>query len=165
MMRRIRSTWRALTGAFTGWTRIALAAMLGVFLGLAGFTVHYSGVTGYLGDNPENCANCHAMDEQYEAWQRGSHHDVATCHSCHAPHDNLVYTYINEADNGLWHSLRFTLDNYPENIQIREHNRNITEAACLHCHGDFVDQATNSSAHKGETVSCIRCHDGVGHER
>ena len=105
------------------------------------------------------------MREQYEGWQKGSHHDVATCNSCHAPHDGIVHKYINKADNGFWHSLKFTFQNYPENIQIREHNREITEAACLYCHADYVDQAVNSSTHKAETVSCIHCHDGVGHER
>ena len=165
MVRLITSLWRGFTRAFVGWSRIALAGLMGVLLGVGVFTLQYSGVTSYFGDNPATCANCHAMQEEYEAWQRGSHHDVATCNSCHTPHDNIVYKYINKADNGFWHSLKFTFQNYPENIQIREHNREITEAACLYCHGDFVDQATNSSTRKGETVSCIRCHDGVGHKR
>lgn len=165
VIRLIVSLWRGFTHAFAGWTGIALAGMMGVLLGVGVFTLQYSGVTSYLGDDPATCANCHAMQEEYEGWQRGNHHDVATCNSCHAPHDNLVYKYINKADNGFWHSLKFTFQNYPENIQIREHNREITEAACLYCHGDFVDQATNSSTRKGETVSCIRCHDGVGHKR
>lgn len=165
MRRLIMSLWRDFTHAFSGWSGIVLAALLGVVLGVGLFTVQYSGVTDYLGDDPATCANCHAMREQYEGWQKGSHHDVATCNSCHAPHDGIVHKYINKADNGFWHSLKFTFQNYPENIQIREHNREITEAACLYCHADYVDQAVNSSTHKGETVSCIHCHDGLGHER
>ena len=90
---------------------------------------------------------------------------MATCNSCHAPHDDIVGKYVNKADNGFWHALKFTLQNYPENIKVREHNREIIEAACIDCHGDYVDQAANSSTHKGERMSCIRCHDGVGHER
>ncbi|WP_103063581.1 cytochrome c nitrite reductase small subunit [Actinomyces qiguomingii] len=165
MVRLVKAIWRGYTRLFTGWARVALAALLGVVLGVGGFTVYYSGVIDYLGDDPATCANCHAMDDHYEAWQRSSHHDVTTCNSCHLPHDNVVHKYLNKADNGFWHALKFTFQNYPENMQIREHNREITEAACLYCHGDFVDQATNSSTHKDETVSCIRCHDGVGHMR
>lgn len=165
LIRLIKRLWSEFTHAFTGWAGIALASLLGVVLGVGVYTLQYSGVTGYLGNDPQTCANCHAMNEEYEGWLAGSHHDVATCNDCHAPHDNLVAKYINKADNGFWHSLKFTLGNYPENIQIREHNREITEAACLYCHGDFVEQIENSSADSGETVSCIRCHDGVGHER
>lgn len=165
MKRFIFARWQDFTRAFTGWTGVALAALLGAVLGVGAFTVYYSGATDYLGDDPASCANCHAMNEQYEGWLKGSHHDVATCNSCHAPHDNIVYKYINKADNGFWHALKFTFQNYPENIKIREHNREIVEAACIDCHGDYVDQAKNSSEHKGERMSCLRCHDGVGHKR
>lgn len=104
MRRLIMSLWRDFTHAFSGWSGIVLAALLGVVLGVGLFTVQYSGVTDYLGDDPATCANCHAMREQYEGWQKGSHHDVATCNSCHAPHDGIVHKYINKADNGFWHS-------------------------------------------------------------
>lgn len=46
------------------------------------------------------------------------------------------------------HSLKFTLQNYPENIQIREHNRRVTEATCVYCHGNFVEQIKNDSNHR-----------------
>lgn len=165
MRRYVCSVWRCFTGTFTGWSGILLAGLLGAVLGVGGFTAYYAGITSYFHDDPKACVSCHAMNEQYEGWLKGPHHDVATCNSCHAPHDNLAHKYLNKADNGFWHSLKFTFGNYPENIQIRDGNREITEAACLHCHGDLVDQASSSSAHKGETVSCIRCHDGVGHKR
>lgn len=115
MRRLIKSLWRGFTRAFAGWSGIALAALLGAVLGVGLFTLQYSGVTGYLGDDPATCANCHAMREEYEGWQKGSHHDVATCNSCHAPHDSIVHKYINKADNGFWHSLKFTFQNYGRN--------------------------------------------------
>lgn len=166
MKRFVGKLWRDFTHAFTGWTGVALAALLGAVIGVGGFTVYYAGTLDYLGDDPATCANCHAMNEQYEGWLKGSHHDVATCNSCHAPHDSIVNKYVNKADNGFWHALKFTFNNYPENIQIREHNKEIVEDACIYCHGNLVDQANSSSAHKSDqTMSCIRCHDGVGHER
>lgn len=66
MKRFIVSRWQAFTRAFTGWTGVALAALLGMILGVGAFTVYYSGATDYLGDDPATCANCHAMNEQYE---------------------------------------------------------------------------------------------------
>ena len=155
-------------GILTSFSGIAITiagGLVGILLGIAVFTFGYAGGWAYLGNDPQTCNQCHAMNEQYNAWQKGSHADVAGCNDCHAPHDNLVLKYANKAENGFMHSLKFTLQNYPENIQIREHNRNVTEAACVYCHGNFVDQVSSDSNHRGETLSCIRCHDGVGHMR
>ena len=165
MARLIKRLWREFTHAFTGWLGIALAALIGVILGIGLFTFYYAGIANYFGNDPRTCASCHAMNEQYEGWLRGSHADVATCNDCHAPHDNLIHKYANKAENGFMHSLKFTLHNYPENIQIRDHNRRVTEANCLHCHENLVDQITNSSNHTGETLSSIRCHHGLRHMR
>ena len=165
MLQWIKDRWLDFTRAFTGWMGVTLAALIGIILGVGIFTMYYAGFTSYFGNDPATCNQCHAMNEQYNAWQKGSHADVAGCNDCHAPHDNLVLKYANKAENGFMHSLKFTLQNYPENIQIREHNRRVTEAACVYCHGNFVDQIKNDSNHRGETLSCIRCHDGVGHMR
>ena len=62
MKRFIVARWQDFTRAFTGWTGVALAALLGMILGVGAFTVHYSGATDYLGDDPASCANCHAMN-------------------------------------------------------------------------------------------------------
>ena len=164
-MRTIRRMWNAFTAAFTGWTGIALAALIGAILGVGIYTFSAAGIANYFGNDPRTCAACHAMTDQYEGWVRGSHHNVATCNDCHAPHNNLVSKYLNKGENGFMHSLKFTLGNYPENIQIREHNKAVTEAACIYCHGDFVEQVTHGASVNNETVSCIRCHDGVGHQR
>ncbi|NLE97497.1 MAG: cytochrome c nitrite reductase small subunit [Propionibacterium sp.] len=165
MVRLIKRLWFDFTHAFTGWMGIILAALVGVIIGVAGFTLHFAGFTNYFGDAPETCASCHVMEEQYDGWLTGSHRDVATCNDCHAPHDNFVNKYANKAENGFMHALKFTTGDYPENIEIRPHNRAVTEAACLHCHQDMVDPIVHGSAYRGETLSCIRCHDGVGHKR
>ena len=158
MLQWIKNRWHDFTRAFTGWIGVTLAALIGIIVGVGIFTMYYAGFTSYFGNDPATCNQCHAMNEQYNAWQKGSHADVAGCNDCHAPHDNLVLKYANKAENGF-------MQNYPENIQIREHNRRVTEAACVYCHGNFVEQIKNDSNHRGETLSCIRCHDGVGHMR
>lgn len=161
----IRRLWRAITGIFSGKLGLVVAAALGLVIGIGGVTLHYAGFTKYFGNDPQTCNSCHAMNEQYDGYVKGSHANVATCNDCHAPHDSLVSKYINKAENGLMHSLKFTFGNYPENIQIRPHNKEVTEHACIYCHGNFVDQIAHNSVQNGETLSCIKCHDGVGHKR
>lgn len=165
MGRWIQRRWHDFTHAFTGWMGVTLAALIGVTIGVTGFTFHYSGFFNYFGDSSETCVACHAMNEQYEGWARGSHRDVTTCNSCHTPHDSIVAKYINKADNGFFHSLWFTTGTYPENTKIRDHNRGIVEDSCVYCHGAMVDDIAHGSAARGEQLSCIRCHDGVGHKR
>ncbi|RRD47205.1 cytochrome c nitrite reductase small subunit [Tessaracoccus sp. OH4464_COT-324] len=165
MVRLVRRLWRDFTHAFTGWIGITLAALVGVVVGVSAFTFSYSGFFNYFYDDPATCAACHAMQEQYDGWMRGPHRDVATCNSCHTPHTNIIDKYVNKAENGFMHALKFTTQDYPENIQIRPHNQRIAEASCIYCHSNMVENITHGSAAGGETLSCIRCHDGVGHKR
>lgn len=144
----------------TLWAVMSL--LLGVLLGVGVFTLQYANFTAYFGHDPATCAQCHAMQPYYDAWTKGSHHTVAGCSDCHTPHDSVIDYYIAEADNGFWHSLKFTTGNYPDNIQIRDVNLRITEEACLSCHGDMTD-TLHQSVPAGETVSCTRCHPTVGH--
>ena len=71
---------------------------------------------------------------------------------------------LDEADNGFWHSLKFTLAAYPQNIKIREKNREVVEEACLYCHKEFVSRIELGRP-QGQGVSCLKCHNEVGHER
>ena len=141
-----------------------LAVLTGALIGLGLFTFGYAEGWAYLGNDPQACANCHAMNEEYEGWMKSSHHGAATCNDCHAPHDNLVHKYASKAENGFWHSLKFTTGDYPENIEIRDVNRRVTEDACLYCHSDLVESIEMTRA-KGDEVSCIKCHNEVGHMR
>ena len=159
------SFWADLKASFSGWVGLVVAAVVGIVLGVGIYTLVYAGFTDYLGNNPQTCASCHAMSEQYAGYMKSSHKDVATCNDCHAPHDNLVSKYANKAENGFMHSLKFTFQNYPENIKIRDHNKRVTEAACLYCHENFVSQIEYGAHQRGETISCIRCHNEVGHLR
>ena len=136
----------------------------GVLVGLAVFTFGYANGSAYFGKDPQTCSQCHSMNKQYAAWSKGPHHHVATCQDCHAPHDDPVAWALDEADNGFWHSLKFTLDAYPQNIKIREKNREVVEEACLYCHKEFVSRIELGRPH-GQGVSCLKCHNEVGHER
>jgi cytochrome c nitrite reductase small subunit len=141
---------------------IAAMALLGVALGLGGYTFAYAKGWSYLTDDPRACANCHVMNEQYDGWLKGSHRSVAVCNDCHVPH-NFVGRYYTKARNGFWHSFYFTTQSFHEPIEATAGSRAITEARCRECHEPVV-QAMGTPAHAGwRDVSCIRCHGSVGH--
>jgi len=136
---------------------VAVAAILGGAIGLGAFTFIYAKGASYLGNDPATCANCHVMREHYEAWEKGSHHTVATCNDCHAPPGGLAKYWV-KAVNGFNHSYAFTTGNFHEPIEITQRNREVTEAQCRRCHADMV-----AAMGPAEDVPCLRCHDSVGH--
>lgn len=144
---------------------ILLAAavfVVGSLIGVGLFTFSFAKGFSYLGNDPATCANCHVMEEHYGAWLAGSHSNVATCNDCHAPHDNIVSKYVVKADNGFWHGLKFTTGWYPENIEIRESNRQVTNRACLYCHAEFTSDMRLTAG--AEQIDCTSCHATVGHQ-
>ena len=138
-----------------------LGGLIGLALGVCGYTFIYARGYSYLSNDPQACANCHAMNDQYSGWLKSSHHSVATCNDCHTPH-NLVGKYATKAENGFWHSFYFTTGWYPENIQIRERSRRITEDACRRCHADIAEDVRTVHSAAAD-LSCVQCHGHVGH--
>lgn len=136
---------------------LVAAATIGAAIGLGLFTFVYARGSSYLGNDPAACANCHVMNEHYAAWQKSSHHAVAVCNDCHAPPRGLAKYWV-KAVNGYNHSYAFTTGNFPEPLQITPPNRRVTEAQCRRCHADTVAAMGQASE-----LSCIRCHDSVGH--
>ncbi len=141
--------------------RLLLAVIVGGITGLGTFTFSFADGASYLRNDPTSCANCHIMQGHLDAWRKGSHHAVATCNDCHAPHGGLVGKYISKARNGALHSWAFTTGVFPEPLRITDYNREITEASCRHCHATI----SIDIAHGGGATSCIRCHSTVGHDR
>lgn len=142
---------------------------LGIFAGIGTFTFGYGNGASYLSNNPQTCANCHVMQEHIETWQHSSHHHVAVCNDCHLPHDGIG-KWVTKADNGFFHSLAFTLGDYPEPLQIKDRNRTVTQNACISCHKDFVHSLLppdaspeTKKAMDGDVLSCVHCHSEVGH--
>jgi cytochrome c nitrite reductase small subunit len=142
-----------------------VGAVFGAAVGVGSFTFQYAKGASYLGHDSAACANCHVMNDQYDAWLKSSHRAVAECNDCHTPHDPIP-KYAVKALNGFNHSLAFTTGRFHEPIRIKGFNRAVTEAACRHCHADVV-AAMDGSGHGGggtsEPLSCVRCHGTVGH--
>lgn len=140
-----------------------IGAALGLAVGVGAYTFIYAKGYSYMSNNPGNCANCHIMNEQYDGWQKASHHTAATCNDCHTPPDTIG-KYMTKASNGFWHSYYFTTQTFEEPIRITESGRKVAEQSCRHCHGAMVDSITVSGDTKhSDQVSCISCHRNVGH--
>ena len=60
---------------------------MGILLGAGGYTFYYARGASYLSNDPRTCVNCHIMRDQFDGWQKASHHDFATCNDCHLPHE------------------------------------------------------------------------------
>jgi cytochrome c nitrite reductase small subunit len=151
---------------FSTFQGILLGVALGAAIGIGGFTFVYAKGYSYLSNNPEACANCHVMNDQYNGWVKSSHHSVAVCNDCHTP-PSFVGKYMTKASNGFWHSYYFTTNTFHEPIRMTERNRRVTELACRKCHEEIttaIDAHASAGDAAGETaLSCIRCHSNVGH--
>jgi cytochrome c nitrite reductase small subunit len=141
---------------------LVLSVLIGAALGTGAFTVYYAEAFSYLSNDPKACVNCHVMREQYDGWQKASHHAVATCGDCHVPHEFLP-KYLVKAVNGFWHSKGFTLQDFPEPIQLRPVSSRILNTSCVHCHRDLVNDILGHDTSGSDTTGCVRCHASVGH--
>lgn len=144
-----------------GGVFVLLAILLGVLIGLGTFTFGYGQGASYLSNDPKSCVNCHVMQSHFDSWQNSSHQHVAVCNDCHLPHDPIG-KWVVKGDNGFFHSLAFTLEDFHEPIQIKPRNARVAQQSCLHCHGDIVHQMFSVEP-DFDTISCTHCHSDVGH--
>jgi cytochrome c nitrite reductase small subunit len=136
--------------------------LLGTLVGVGSFTFRYGEGLSYFSTDPAACKNCHIMNEQYNYWTKGPHHDTAVCVDCHLPHA-FVSKYLAKADHGFRHSKGFTFQDFHEPIMIKPKDLGVTQDNCLHCHGDFVHDIVTGSTSSEDAVRCVHCHRGVGH--
>ncbi len=136
--------------------------MLGLLIGLGGFTFYYGEGLSYFSTDPKACMNCHIMKPQFDSWQKASHHTAAACVDCHLPH-GFISKYIAKAENGYNHSKAFTLQNFHEPILITQKNSRILQENCITCHNNMVANLMHGSVSGADANNCVHCHRGVGH--
>ena len=147
---------------------VIIAVLLGAAIGLSGYTFVYAKGYSYLQNDPSVCANCHVMNEHFNAWTKSSHRAVAGCSDCHTPHDPIG-KYTVKAKNGFWHSFYFTTGRYPYPIRITPPNHDVVENACRACHDRITDAIEHgvapgtAGAANSNAMSCVHCHRHVGH--
>ena len=153
------------------WLPWAVVILVGIVVGLGGFTFVYAKGYSYLSNEPSVCANCHIMDDHYASWLKSGHRHVASCNDCHTPHD-LLGKYTVKARNGFWHSFYFTTGGFPDPLRITQGNHEVVEEACRYCHAPIVESIdTHGVPHDSELdldqgqaeFTCTRCHRYVGH--
>src|SRR5262245_1209061 len=115
---------RARRWGAVGVAGIVLAALVGALAGAGGFTFAIANGGSYLSNDPKACVTCHIMREQYDSWQKSSHHSVAVCNDCHVPHD-FVGKYYTKAEHGLRHSWGFTFQDFHEPIQMKPSSKEV----------------------------------------
>lgn len=139
-----------------------LSLLVGVTAGVGGYTFWYAKGASYLSNDPRACVNCHIMQDHFDAWQKASHHSVATCNSCHVPHD-FAGKYLSKMINGYHHSRAFTLQNFHEPIQITPRNAAILQQNCVECHAGVLADGQVHGSPSGQVLNCVKCHADVGH--
>jgi len=141
---------------------LVLAVMIGIFLGVSGFTFVEARGWSYLSNDPNTCVNCHIMRDQHDSWQKSSHHAHAACNDCHVPQDFLG-KYWTKAEHGFRHSWGFTFQDFHEPIQIKDSSLAAVQGNCLRCHAELVSEISHHSGLERDKTNCIRCHQSVGH--
>jgi cytochrome c nitrite reductase small subunit len=140
----------------------ALVILFGLFVLTSGYTFWYGQGGSYLSNDPAACKNCHIMNEQYDGWEKASHHAVATCNDCHTP-QTFIAKYLTKAESGYLHSKGFTLNDFHEPIRIRESSKSVLNANCLRCHEALVDEMLVRHGNGRREIDCTHCHIVVGH--
>ncbi len=103
------------------------------------------------------------MNPQFESWQRSSHKGVAVCNDCHTP-GGFIAKYAGKASNGFAHSWAFTTGFFKEPITIKPHNLARVEISCRNCHSQFLESSHISQTQVAQ-MSCVHCHQQVGHNK
>ena len=141
---------------------IILGVGLGLAVGVGVYTFWYGKGYSYMSNDPNACANCHIMNDQYSGWLKSSHRSVATCNDCHTPHA-FIPKYLSKAENGFWHSKGFTLQDFHEPIMIRSHNSAVLQKNCVGCHTALLDELNPHAGDVRRMLDCVHCHREVGH--
>jgi cytochrome c nitrite reductase small subunit len=126
-----------------------------------GFFVFVTDAPAYGGSAPETCANCHAMDAQYENWYHAPHEKVTECVDCHLPHENKVVYYLEKGRQGAKDVYALTTGNIPVAIRASDRTKQIIQTNCIRCHEDTVE--TVMMGPQPFDRYCWDCHRNVSH--
>lgn len=123
------------------------------------FTVLYFGTKDQV-TKPEFCKICHMMKPEFYSWQASSHGQIQ-CVACHKLDD--YQTYLSSGKRVL---LAVT-GTYTDPIRTL---KPIDDKVCERCHNMTKRQVSPNgdviiphNVHKGEKVTCVRCHKTVTH--
>lgn len=101
------------------------------------------------------CAQCHAMEHQYQTFVASKHNGEITCSDCHVQPGlaGLVAKYT----DGARHAFATLGGVKAEDIRITSHALETALANCTRCHAD------SEHATQPESKYCISCHAEESH--
>ncbi len=141
-------------------SKLPIIAIVIAVLALGYFSL-VTDAAAYGGSAPETCANCHAMDSQYENWYHGGHSTWAKCTDCHLPHDNVVVYYAEKGRQGAKDTYAFVTGNIPVFMRAEERTKEIVQENCIHCHEDAVGDIVMGEQYFDRY--CWDCHRNTAH--
>lgn len=150
--------------------RVPVIVVLGIFIGLAAFSIYISKAPSYISNDPKVCVNCHIMSPEYSTWSHSSHRMYTTCNDCHVPHNNVFNKYYFKAKDGLRHATLFTLRAEPQVIRIKDAGANAVQKNCIRCHEKLitdvkVNQISETFQMFRNDRKCWECHRLTPHDR
>jgi cytochrome c nitrite reductase small subunit len=142
--------------------------LIGVIVGLGGYTLYVSRSWVYVSDKAEVCVTCHVMGPYYQSWAKSSHAIWTNCNDCHVPQDNVLKKWAFKATDGLYHAAVFTFGSEPQTIRAREGSQKVIWENCLRCHTPLVSEYTKmgvdyNSVKNGDKKACWDCHRDTPH--
>lgn len=127
-----------------------------------GYFAIVTDAAAYGGSAPETCANCHAMDAQYENWYHGAHEKWAKCVDCHLPHENFAAYYAEKGRQGFKDTYAFIRGDIPAAIRAEEKTKTIVQENCVRCHESAVEDMLTAGGQPLDRY-CWDCHRNVAH--
>lgn len=132
-------------------------------LGLLGFGMMLMVKIPALGlSEARFCGQCHAMDEQVNAYLHSPHANVANCGDCHDPHA-LVTGSMFAAYTGTRDVYRVVTNTTPAVIRTTSLSKKVLQENCIRCHGEIMGDIGDTSENSG--TNCFECHQSIAHPK
>lgn len=108
-------------------------------------------------DEPNFCAGCHVMEDEYEAWSHAGAHRRKKCVDCHLPNENMAVHYAQKAIDGMKDVMFYYSGKVSEQIKLSSHGEKVVQSNCVRCHEETVSLMDTSR-------KCWSCHRRISHK-
>jgi cytochrome c-type protein NapC len=120
-----------------------------------------------LTSTPTFCSMCHEMSADITAWKASSHAEV-TCYGCHS--EGNIAVFVLHKVESLKEIYLHLSDSFEKPINGESHYaKKMSNEACERCHSlnrkvtSSPGVIINHKKHEEEGVTCVTCHNRVGH--
>jgi len=133
---------------------IILGLLIGIIISAAAvLAYHQSGDARF-------CGSCHSMKPVHSGWNLSNHRQF-TCTECHLPDTHLAGKVTYKTRAGINDLIHETARDYPADIALSAHGRQIINGNCVRCHASTI--AATPMVESG--ADCLKCHRYLVHGR